>query len=439
MSLKNVFKLNNLSRNYFEHFYVASQVNFFHNKKTENVIIRTLSISSKHQKGKERLNQQRFKRVQEERRRQNNLVARKKFPVIETQLHVTVKEISDLTERNINLVKQAVMEVIGMEVGKTFKIEDQASINTVIKKLGFRRKLASNKSDNEVEELLQQLQDLFPISGIDEKRLETRVPIVTMLGHIDHGKTSLLDQLRKSSLASKEVGGITQKIGAFLWESPNKTHVTFVDAPGHAAFTNIRRRGAGLTDVVVLVVAADDGVMEQTIESLKMIREADVPVVVAINKCDLPHADPKSALMSLAEEGLVAESLGGEIQTQNISAKTGQGINQLMEKVLMEAEMAELKSDRHANVAGVVLESRVDPHFGHMATVIIKQGTIRPGQFVVCGESWAKVKVLFDESRRRQKEVALGRPVHVAGWKSAVEAGEELHQVANEVRCYQSR
>jgi len=272
------------------------------------------------------------------------------------------------------------------------------------------------------------------MGNVVNNRTKPRYGVVSILGHIDHGKTSLLDYLRKTSVASNESGGITQKIAAFSYES-NDRKVTFVDCPGHAAFSNMRMRGAELTDVVILVVASDDGVMEQTVESIKMIRKAGTNMVVAINKCDLKKSNPQLTMKQLESYGVICEPLGGDVQCENISAVTGRGMSSLMEKVTTEIEMMELKSDYQANVQGVVLETRTDKHLGTMATCITKHGTLKKGQILVSGRNYARVKILLDEQGKQISKCAPSQVVCIGGWKiknENVESGQPIVQVKNE-------
>ena len=214
---------------------------------------------------------------------------------------------------------------------------------------------------------------------------EPRAPVVTIMGHVDHGKTSLLDYIRKTKVASGEAGGITQHIGAYHVQTNKGETITFLDTPGHAAFTAMRARGAAATDIVVLVVAADDGVMPQTIEAIQHAKAGNVPIVVAINKIDKPAADPTRVINELLRHGIVSEEMGGDTQFVRVSAKTGQGIDELLDAIILQAEVLELKAVYEGMASGVVIESRLDKGRGPVASVLIKQGTLHVGDIVLCG------------------------------------------------------
>ena len=259
----------------------------------------------------------------------------------------------------------------------------------------------------------------------DPKDVVPRCPIVTFMGHVDHGKTSLQDRIRKTDIAGGEAGGITQHIGASVVNVNGKT-ITFVDTPGHEAFTAMRARGANVTDIVVLVAAADDGFMPQTIEALNHAKAAGVPIIVAINKMDLPDANPDKVLLNMQQNGLTSEEWGGETAAIRVSAKTGQGIQDLLERILLEAEMLELKANPKRPGAAYVLESQLEQGFGPTASIIVKNGTIKIGDPVLCGEYWGKVKNLTDSRGQRVKSAGPGMPVKIAGLSGVPEAGTKL-------------
>ena len=266
----------------------------------------------------------------------------------------------------------------------------------------------------------------------DPSKMKPRPPVVTFMGHVDHGKTSLLDAIRKTKVAEKEAGRITQHIGAYGVELPGKGHVTFLDTPGHEAFTAMRARGANVTDVVVLVVAADDGVMPQTVEAIDHAREAGVPILVAVNKCDLPQANPQRVLVQLQKLNLVAEEWGGKTIFSKVSAKTGEGIDQLLEMLLLEAEILELKANPDLPAEGAVVESRLTKGSGPVATVIIQKGTLRVGDIVIAGPYYGKVRALQNDRGRAVKEAGPSYAVEVHGLSGVPEAGETLRQVGDE-------
>ncbi|MCS7198181.1 MAG: translation initiation factor IF-2 [Candidatus Bipolaricaulota bacterium] len=257
------------------------------------------------------------------------------------------------------------------------------------------------------------------------KPLIPRPPVVTILGHVDHGKTTLLDYIRKTHVAASEAGGITQSIGAYQVEYKNRK-ITFIDTPGHKAFANMRARGAQVTDIAVLVVAADDGVMEQTREAISHARAAKVPIIVAINKIDKPTANVQRVKEQLAREGLTPEDWGGETITVPISALTGQGVDELLEMILLVAELQELRADPHAPPRGVVIESALDPARGPIATVIVQEGTLRERDIMVCHTAYGRIRALLDDRGRRVNEAGPGSAVQVLGLSEVPGAGERF-------------
>lgn len=266
----------------------------------------------------------------------------------------------------------------------------------------------------------------------DEENMIERAPVVTIMGHVDHGKTSLLDVIRKSKIASGEAGGITQHIGAYNVQTPRGGRVTFLDTPGHAAFTAMRSRGAQVTDIVILVVAADDGVMPQTIEAINHSKAAGVPVVVAVNKMDKPGADPDRIMRELSEHDLLAEEWGGNVIFVRVSAKTGQGIDDLLEMILLQSEVLELKANPNRKATGYVVESRLDVGRGAVATVLVKQGTLRDGDPVVCGLHSGRIRVMTDDAGNRISEAGPSTPAEIVGLNGIPNAGDEFIAVASE-------
>jgi translation initiation factor IF-2 len=263
----------------------------------------------------------------------------------------------------------------------------------------------------------------------EEKRERVvRSPVVTMMGHVDHGKTSLLDAIRKSDVVSTEAGGITQHIGAYRVKTPTGT-VAFIDTPGHAAFTAMRARGASVTDIVVLVVAADDGVMPQTIEAISHARAAGVPIIVAINKCDLPGANPERTRRMLLEHGLVPEDLGGDTIMLEVSAKSGQGIDRLLEMLSLQSEVMELSSNPNRPASGVVLEAYLDKGRGPVANVLVQEGTLKVGEAVVAGNTWGKIRALTDDHGRKVNEAEPATPVEILGLSAVPGAGDPFDVV----------
>ncbi len=259
--------------------------------------------------------------------------------------------------------------------------------------------------------------------------VQKRPPIITIMGHVDHGKTSLLDYIRHSRVQAKEAGGITQHIGAYQVEFKGQK-LTYIDTPGHAAFNKMRQRGAEVTDIVVLVVAADDGVKPQTIESIRHIKEADVDVIVAINKIDVKNAMPENAKAQLVEHGIVVQGFGGDIEVVELSAKTGQGVDQLLETLIVTAELNEYSADPDAPLEAVVIESAKDTRRGPVASVIVKQGTLKPRQDVMTDTAQGRIRMLSDENGRALQEVKPGSPAEIVGFKDVPDIGEVVHDQA---------
>ncbi len=266
----------------------------------------------------------------------------------------------------------------------------------------------------------------------NEANMIERAPVVTIMGHVDHGKTSLLDVIRESKITSGEAGGITQHIGAYNVMTPNGGRVTFLDTPGHAAFTAMRSRGAQVTDIVILVVAADDGVMPQTIEAINHSKDAGVPVVVAVNKMDKAGADPDRIMRELSELGLLAEEWGGDVIFVKVSAKTGEGIDELLEMVLLQSEVLELKANPDRKASGYVVESRLDTGRGAVATVLVKQGTLTDGDPIVCGLYSGKIRAMIDDSGERISEAGPSTPAEIVGLNGVPDAGDEFIAVASD-------
>jgi len=266
---------------------------------------------------------------------------------------------------------------------------------------------------------------------VDPARLRSRPPVVTVMGHVDHGKTLLLDAIRQSDVISGEAGGITQHIGAYQVHQ-NGSQVTFIDTPGHEAFTAMRARGAQLTDIAVLVVAADDGVMPQTVEAIDHARAAGVPIVVAVNKVDKPEADPMRVRQQLAEQGIQTSEWGGDFEFVDVSAKTGQGLDKLLETILVVAELQELKADPDRPARGTAIEAHLDKGRGPVATVLVQRGTLKVGDAIVCGAAHGRVRAMLDEWGQPLEEAPPGRPVQVLGWSKVPEAGDEFRVIESE-------
>jgi translation initiation factor IF-2 len=321
---------------------------------------------------------------------------------------------------------EVVKELMKLGVMATInQVIDQDTASLVIGELGHKVKLVSSTAveDNLLDEFKRR-------EGTQLKR----APVVTVMGHVDHGKTSLLDYIRKTRVASGEAGGITQHIGAYHVETGHGV-VTFLDTPGHAAFTAMRARGAKATDVVILVVAADDGVMPQTIEAVQHARAANVPIVVAVNKIDKEAADPERVRSELSQHGVISEAWGGDTQFVEVSAHTGQGISDLLDAILLQAEVLELKAAADVPASGVVVESRLDKGRGVVATVLVQNGTLRQGDIVLVGRHYGRVRALLDESSRQVPEAGPSIPVEILGLDGTPEAGEEFFVIENEKRA----
>ena len=319
-----------------------------------------------------------------------------------------------------NLMDVPVNEVIGtlFNLGMIVSINqrlDADTISIVAEEYGYDVEFIT---DLGIEDIL-----------IEEDRPEDlvpRAPVVTVMGHVDHGKTSLLDYIRSENIVAGEAGGITQHIGAYHVELKNRKEITFLDTPGHEAFTAMRARGAQVTDVVILVVAADDAVMPQTVEAINHARAAEVPIVVAINKIDKPNANPQRVMQQLADEGVLVEQYGGKVQCALVSAKTGEGVQDLLDKVLLEAELLDLKANPNRNAVGTVIEARLDKGRGNVATVLVQNGTLHVGDTFVVGIYSGRVRALFDERERRVEEVGPSRPGLVLGLAGAPEVGDQF-------------
>ena len=269
----------------------------------------------------------------------------------------------------------------------------------------------------------------------DEAAQQPRAPVVTVMGHVDHGKTSLLDAMRKTTVAAGEAGGITQHIGAYQVQLEGGEKITFLDTPGHEAFSEMRARGANVTDIVVLVVAVDDGVVAQTEEAIRHARAAKTPIIVAVNKMDLPDADPERVRNQLLNHDIVVEELGGDVMLVPVSAMTGQGLDRLQEAILLQAELLELKANPDRPAAGAVVESKMERGRGSVATILVQHGTLRVGNIFVAGAEWGRVRALIDDRGRRIRECGPSFPVEVLGLNGSPLAGDKFDVVENESRA----
>jgi translation initiation factor IF-2 len=328
------------------------------------------------------------------------------------------------------------------EVAETLGVNSADLIKTLMQ-LGEMATLTQTLADETIEVLAKELGQKVevvtaaeepaeePVFDDAESDLEARPPVVTIMGHVDHGKTSLLDAIRQTEVVAGEAGGITQHIGAYQVHQNDKT-ISFIDTPGHAAFTAMRARGADVTDIAVIVVAADDGVMPQTVEAIDHAKAADVPMIVAVNKIDLPAANPDKVKGELANQGLNPEDWGGETIFANVSAKTKEGLDDLLESILLVAEVEELKANPNAPASGSVIESDLDPGRGPVSTLLLQRGTLNVGDAVVAGPVWGKVRAMQDHVGNRLDKAEPGDPVEVLGFDGVCEAGERFEVVDNE-------
>ncbi|XP_018403977.1 PREDICTED: translation initiation factor IF-2, mitochondrial isoform X2 [Cyphomyrmex costatus] len=356
---------------------------------------------------------------------------KKHLPVVNIWHQMTVLELAISAGRDINDVKDAIsFSDLSGRYDKDTIVEDSNILYNAVRKLGAKFKVIP-RPDSKIEKNTNDC-NVVKRPPPDESVLIKRRPIVTIMGHVDHGKTTLLDTLRNTSVVKTEFGGITQHIGAFNVTLETGETITFLDTPGHAAFNIMRMRGAQITDIVVLVVAADDGVMEQTIESINMAKAANVPIIVAINKIDKPEADIVRTQNMLAQQGIQVEAMGGEIQSVNISALHGTNLDTLIETIALQAELVGLKGDPTGLVEAVVIECLTDRYRGKLATALIQRGTLRKGAYLVSGLTWAKVRAMFDHSGNPVTEAKLSDAVQIIGWKDLPTAGDEILEVENE-------
>ena len=298
---------------------------------------------------------------------------------------------------------------------------DAETMSVVADEFGYKVEFISVEVQEAIQEEEDSTEDLLP-----------RPPIVTVMGHVDHGKTSLLDYIRKANVIAGEAGGITQHIGAYNVKLEDGRKITFLDTPGHEAFTAMRARGAQVTDIAIIIVAADDNVMPQTVEAINHASAAGVPIVFAINKVDKPSADPEKIKHELANMNYLVESWGGKYQSHDISAKSGLGVHELLEKVLLEAEMLELKANPNKRAVGSIIESSLDRGRGYVATILVQSGTLRVGDVILAGQHFGHVKAMFNERNQRVEEVGPSEPVLILGLNGAPQAGDKFNVMESE-------
>ena len=332
---------------------------------------------------------------------------------------VTANELASMMDVPVTKVIATCMS-IGIMVSINQRL-DAETINLVAEEFGYKTEYVSA----EVAQAITEEEDA-------EEDLQPRAPIVTVMGHVDHGKTSLLDYIRKANVIAGEAGGITQHIGAYNVKLEDGRRITFLDTPGHEAFTAMRARGAKVTDIAIIIVAADDNVMPQTKEAINHAMAAGVPIVFAINKVDKPHANPDKIKEELAAMNFLVEEWGGKYQSQDISAKKGTGVHELLEKVLLEAEMLDLKANPDRKATGSIIESTLDKGRGYVATILVSNGTLRMGDIVLAGTSYGKVKAMFNERNQRIKEAGPSEPVLILGLNGAPAAGDTFHVIDTE-------
>ncbi len=325
---------------------------------------------------------------------------------------ITVRELANrMAEQSSNVIKFLFGMGVSVTINQTLAAD---TAEYLVKEFGH-----NPIREEKAEEIIKK------IKASRTENLKNRPPIVTVMGHVDHGKTSVLDVLRSANVVSGEFGGITQHIGAYQIES-SSNKLTFIDTPGHAAFTEMRARGSKLTDVVVLVVAADDGVKPQTVESIKHAKAANVPIVVAINKCDLPEADPQKIKNQLLEHELIAEDLSGDTLMVEISAKTKLNLDKLVEAIILQAEILDLKTDYESKATGIVLESKIDIGRGPVANIIVTSGTLKKGDFFVSGLKWGKVRAIINDKGQNIDQAAPSTPIEILGINGAAKAGDDF-------------
>ena len=361
--------------------------------------------------------------IQDEPEAESEEVVEDDVQIIEVSRNSSPEKISSLIEVEAT---QIVGDLMGLGIMKAI---DTPLDDTDIEKLFEKYNLIPDL----IDEVTISREDIIEFQDFedDPDKLNLRAPIITVMGHVDHGKTSLLDYIRNEKVADGEAGGITQHVGAYKVDT-GESGITFIDTPGHEAFTQMRARGANVTDIVVLVVAADDGVMPQTIEAINHSKAADVPIVVAINKCDLPEANPSMIKAELTKYEVISEDLGGDTPVVEVSALKGDGVDDLLETLALVAEIEELKANYNTNASGYIVESRMEVGRGNVATVIVTRGTLKQGDFLYAGQAFCRVKSMFDHNNKTVKSVEPGSPIDIIGWDESPTAGDQFVAVKNQ-------
>ncbi|MCS7277230.1 MAG: translation initiation factor IF-2, partial [Aquificaceae bacterium] len=358
-----------------------------------------------------------LKKLEQQIKKEKKEEREEEIKIVQIPEVVTVRELSEILKTPPNqimseLLKKGILATINQTVPSEVALQ-------VAEALGFLAEIKIEEVKEEEEEAL-------------EEGTEPRPPVVVVMGHVDHGKTTLLDTIRKTRVAEREKGGITQHIGASVVEMPDGRKITFLDTPGHEAFTSLRARGAQVTDVAVLVVAADDGVMPQTVEAINHAKAFNVPIIVAVNKIDKPGADPQRVRRELSELGLIPEEWGGDTVFVDVSAKTGQNVDTLLEYILLVADLLELKASSDKPARGTIIESKLDKQRGIVATVLVQDGSLRVGDVFVAGTTYGRVRAMFDDKGRKVKEAGPSIPVEVLGFEDLPMAGDQFKVVEDE-------
>lgn len=337
---------------------------------------------------------------------------------------ITVQELANrMAEKSADVIKKLMSLGVMATINQAI---DADTAQIVVEEMGHKWKRVA---DSDVEDILKNAEDAAP-----EKQLP-RAPVVTVMGHVDHGKTSLLDALRETNVAAKEAGGITQHIGAYQIEVDGGKKITFIDTPGHEAFSEMRARGAKVTDIVVLVVAANDGIMPQTVEAIRHAQAAEVPIVVAINKIDLPGADPMKVKTALLQHGIAVEEMGGECLCAEVSAKKRININKLLEAILLQAEILDLKANPNCKANGTVIEAKMEKGRGSVATLLVQQGTLNIGDIIIAGKEWGHVRAMFNEHGQKIHSAGPATPVEILGLQGTPAAGDNFNVVESETQA----